>query len=93
MRLADGAGRSRVTGVDVAERLRSGLDDNDPAPTHKNRLKVILVGAEGTGLSEATIAESDVRVRIPIDPRADSLNVVVAASIALSAVSGPQTAN
>jgi tRNA G18 (ribose-2'-O)-methylase SpoU len=45
---------------------------------------VILVGAEGPGLSEAAMAEADVRVRIPIDPRGDSLNVVVAASIALS---------
>jgi len=44
----------------------------------------ILVGAEGPGLSEAALAEADVRVRIPIEPHADSLNVVVAASIALS---------
>src|SRR3954467_3302496 len=45
---------------------------------------VFLVGSEGPGLSEAALAEADVRVRIPIDPHADSLNVVVAASIALS---------
>src|SRR3954470_22580168 len=45
---------------------------------------VFLVGSEGSGLSEAALAEADVRVRIPIGPRGDSLNVVVAASIALS---------
>jgi tRNA G18 (ribose-2'-O)-methylase SpoU len=45
---------------------------------------VFLVGSEGPGLSEAAMAEADVKVRIPIDPRGDSLNVVVAASIALS---------
>ena len=47
---------------------------------------VILVGSEGTGLSAVALAESDLRVRIPIDARADSLNVVAAASIALHAL-------
>jgi tRNA G18 (ribose-2'-O)-methylase SpoU len=31
---------------------------------------------------------ADVRLRIPIDPRADSLNVVVAAGIALTLLVG-----
>jgi len=45
---------------------------------------VIAVGSEGYGLSDAAIQTADVRLRIPIDPRADSLNVVVAAGIALA---------
>jgi tRNA G18 (ribose-2'-O)-methylase SpoU len=45
---------------------------------------VILVGSEGFGLTSDTVAHADLRVRIPIDPRADSLNVVVAAGIALN---------
>ena len=45
---------------------------------------VIAVGAEGHGLTSAAIAIADTRVRIPVDPRADSLNVVVAAGIALN---------
>jgi tRNA G18 (ribose-2'-O)-methylase SpoU len=44
---------------------------------------VLLLGSEGGGLSEATLAAADVRVRIPMDPRGDSLNVAVAAGIAL----------
>jgi tRNA G18 (ribose-2'-O)-methylase SpoU len=44
---------------------------------------VLLVGSEGPGLRDASMCAADVRVRIPIDPRADSLNVVTAAAIAL----------
>jgi tRNA G18 (ribose-2'-O)-methylase SpoU len=47
---------------------------------------VVLVGSESGGLSDAAFAQSDLRVRIPVDPRADSLNVVAAASIALHAL-------
>lgn len=47
---------------------------------------VVLVGAEGPGLSQASLDAADVRVRIPIDPGADSLNVVTAAAIALHAL-------
>lgn len=45
---------------------------------------VVAVGSEGAGLSDALLRYADIRVRIPIDDRADSLNVVVAAGIALS---------
>jgi tRNA G18 (ribose-2'-O)-methylase SpoU len=44
---------------------------------------LLLVGAEGPGLGSATLAASDLRVRIPIAPDVDSLNVVVAAAVAL----------
>ena len=44
---------------------------------------LLLAGAEGEGLSPAALNAADVRVRIPISHRADSLNVVVAAAIAL----------
>jgi tRNA G18 (ribose-2'-O)-methylase SpoU len=49
---------------------------------------LVLVGAEGPGLDAATLALADVSVRIPIDNAVDSLNVVVAAGIALHALSG-----
>lgn len=47
---------------------------------------VLALGSEGPGLQPESMRSSDVRVRIPIDPRADSLNVVVAAGIALKAL-------
>jgi tRNA G18 (ribose-2'-O)-methylase SpoU len=41
-----------------------------------------LLGAEGPGLSDAALAAADLRVRIPIAPGVDSLNVATAAAIA-----------
>lgn len=43
----------------------------------------IVVGAEGAGLSAAIEAGADVRVRIPIAPQIDSLNLATATGIAL----------
>jgi tRNA G18 (ribose-2'-O)-methylase SpoU len=47
---------------------------------------ILLLGSEGPGLQPDTMDYADVRLRIPIDARADSLNVVVAAGIALAAL-------
>ena len=44
---------------------------------------VFVVGSEGPGLTAVAVACADLEVRIPVDSRADSLNVVVAASIAM----------
>ena len=49
---------------------------------------ILLLGAEGHGLDPATLERADCRVRIPIDPAADSLNVVVASAIALERLRG-----
>jgi tRNA G18 (ribose-2'-O)-methylase SpoU len=42
----------------------------------------LLLGAEGPGLTAATLAAADRRVRIPMRPGIDSLNVATAAAIA-----------
>ena len=44
----------------------------------------LIVGAEGDGLQPGTEAAADYRVRIPIRPQVDSLNLSVATGIALS---------
>jgi tRNA G18 (ribose-2'-O)-methylase SpoU len=44
---------------------------------------VLLFGSEGPGLSEASIRAAHERVRIPIHPAVDSLNIAVAAGIVL----------
>jgi len=62
----------------------AALDDSARVP-HPRLL--LAVGAEGSGLSPQTMSYADARVRIPIADRADSLNVVVAAGIALRALS------
>jgi tRNA G18 (ribose-2'-O)-methylase SpoU len=43
----------------------------------------LLVGAEGAGLSEAALQLAHGRVRIPIKPEVDSLNLAVATGIAM----------
>ncbi len=48
---------------------------------------LLLVGAEGPGLSDEALRVADVRVSIPLAPGVDSLNVVVAAGIAMAALS------
>lgn len=72
----------------VALTPRAGADPlgdlvADPPPR-----TALLVGAEGPGLSDAALAGSTRRVRIPMEPGVDSLNVATAAAIVLSALYG-----
>lgn len=48
----------------------------------------LLLGAEGPGLSDEALALADHRVRIPMTPGVDSLNVATAAAVAFHAVGG-----
>jgi tRNA G18 (ribose-2'-O)-methylase SpoU len=57
--------------------------DEFAATLGSNARVAIAAGAEGPGLTAEAMANVDVTVRIPVDPRSDSLNVVVAVSIAL----------
>ncbi len=63
------------------------IDAIDPAGP--DRRIAIMLGAEGPGLTEAAMERADRRVRIPIDPGADSLNVAVAGAIALHRLARP----
>lgn len=47
----------------------------------------LLLGTEGDGLSAAALQQVDVRLRIPVTDRVDSLNVAAAAAIACYALS------
>jgi tRNA G18 (ribose-2'-O)-methylase SpoU len=83
----DGLDEVRRAGFEIAALTPApdaiGLDDYARAP-HPRLL--LAVGSEGAGLGASMMRYADARVRIPIDARADSLNVVVAAGIALSAL-------
>jgi tRNA G18 (ribose-2'-O)-methylase SpoU len=59
------------------------IDDYAAAPD--SRL-ILALGSEGPGLRAEMMRYADLRLRIAVDPRADSLNVVVAAAIALNAL-------
>jgi tRNA G18 (ribose-2'-O)-methylase SpoU len=50
----------------------------------------LLLGSEGPGLSQAWLDAADVRVRIPMRPGADSLNVATAAAIAFYSGAEPE---
>jgi tRNA G18 (ribose-2'-O)-methylase SpoU len=58
------------------------------ALANAGRRVLLLFGSEGFGLGEDVLTRADLRVRIPITPRVDSLNVSVAAGIVLHALSG-----
>jgi tRNA G18 (ribose-2'-O)-methylase SpoU len=57
----------------------------EEAATTPDRVALVL-GTEGEGLSSRWQAEADVRVRIPISPAVDSLNVAAAAAVACYAL-------
>lgn len=48
--------------------------------------RALLLGAEGPGLTAAALAAADRRIRIPLAPGVDSLNVATAAAIAFHVV-------
>ncbi len=78
----------RAAGVPILALTPAGAETIDEVRQRLGRLAsfAVLVGSEGHGLSADALAAADARIRIPIDPRADSLNVTVAAGIALHAL-------
>jgi len=49
----------------------------------------LLIGTEGAGLSDGALALAHGRVRIPVRPEVDSLNLATAAAIALYRLASP----
>jgi len=68
--------------------LRDSLVQSDPRPTDDLTGVALLLGAEGSGLSDAALAASDMTVTIPMADGVDSLNVATAAAVAFHALSG-----
>ncbi len=83
----------RAAGADVVALTPdvSAMSLSDYVSHRLPRQQVILMlGAEGPGLSAEASRAATARVRIPIAQEVDSLNVVVAAGIALAAISDRQ---
>ena len=57
------------------------VDIDDPQLAEVDRLAIIL-GSEGPGLREETIAQSDFTIKIPMATGVDSLNVAAASALA-----------
>jgi tRNA G18 (ribose-2'-O)-methylase SpoU len=60
----------------------------DLAASPRSSRVALLLGHEGNGLSQEAVMRADYRVRIPMTPGADSLNVASAAAIALYEIAG-----
>jgi tRNA G18 (ribose-2'-O)-methylase SpoU len=56
------------------------------AATWRDARVALLLGSEGPGLSAAALARADLRVRIPLAPAVDSLNVAAASALAFAEV-------
>jgi tRNA G18 (ribose-2'-O)-methylase SpoU len=52
----------------------------------------VVVGSEGEGLSQRWLCDADIRVRIPMRPGIDSLNVAAAAAVAFYVLGSQATA-
>jgi tRNA G18 (ribose-2'-O)-methylase SpoU len=77
--------RMRAAGFTIAAMTlqpRAATLEAFGARPHPPKL-ALLLGAEGQGLTPAAEAEADCAIRIPIEPAVDSLNLAVAAGIAL----------
>ncbi len=66
----------RVTGLDAT--AETAIEELAPAPR-----RVLVLGSEGEGMRRLVAEGCDERAKLAIDPRIDSLNVAVAAGIAL----------
>ncbi len=62
----------------------------EPMSPMKPARLAVLVGAEGTGLTEGALDAAGHRVRIPMAPGVDSLNVATALAIALQRLIQPE---
>lgn len=71
----------RAEGFEIAALTPSGADAIDRI--HRPARLALLLGHEGQGLTDDALSRADRRVRIPMAPGADSLNVVTAAAIAM----------
>jgi tRNA G18 (ribose-2'-O)-methylase SpoU len=81
-RAVDAVTQLRAVGFEILALTPSPSAD-DVRTLVPRRRQVLLVGAEGPGLSGAALSAADRRVRIPMAAGVDSLNVATAAAVAL----------
>ena len=65
-------------------RLARRRCQSSPRPSARR----VMLGAEGLGLTPGALAAADLRVRIPMAPGVDSLNVATAAAVAFARLFG-----
>ena len=77
--LPDALRERQAAGLEVLSSQLDGAPFDDYRPTEKGF--VLVIGSEGSGVSEAVRALADRRLRLPMRGRAESLNAAVAAGI------------
>lgn len=89
-RFTDGLRALRAAGFTLA--ALTPADDaasiDDAARSAPPERIAMLLGGEGDGLSDGAQREADLRIRIPMAPGADSINVAAAAAVALHRLVG-----
>jgi tRNA G18 (ribose-2'-O)-methylase SpoU len=73
----------------VALGTRADAHDLDPASGPRPGKLCLVIGSEGPGLGERTLAAADEIVRIPMAAGVDSLNAATACAVALAAMIRP----
>lgn len=76
----------RSAGFDTLALTPGGDTDLRPGAVAPGRRWALVLGSEGPGLTDAALAACGRRLRIPMSSGVDSLNVVVAAGVALHAL-------
>ena len=86
----DGLAQLKEMGFKTAAMALSddSVSIRDPRLNQEEKLAIIL-GTEGDGLSDKTIAECDYTVRIPMSHNVDSLNVAAASAVAFFQLGAP----
>ncbi|KOX22619.1 rRNA methyltransferase [Saccharothrix sp. NRRL B-16348] len=84
--LTEGFELLRRNGFTVAALTPRAGSENLADAGLRGRKVAVLLGSEGPGLTEETIAAADLAVRIPMAEGVDSLNVATAAAIAFYAI-------
>jgi tRNA G18 (ribose-2'-O)-methylase SpoU len=74
----------------AGERPAPSSAETDQGASAKPNRVAVLVGAEGSGLTEGARLAASRRVRIPMTPGVDSLNVATALAIALHRLVQPK---
>jgi len=86
------AARSALAAAGFTQVALTPAADAAPLSTLAPGRLAVWLGGEGSGLSAATAAGADRRIRIPMSPGVDSLNVATAAAIALHHVHASRAA-
>jgi tRNA G18 (ribose-2'-O)-methylase SpoU len=87
----DGLAEIRAAGLRVLALTPAPDAVSLEAALAESERRALVFGTEGDGLSSRWLEQADAKVRIPIDPAIDSLNVAAAAAVACYVLAGSRS--